>query len=235
MHQFELEKSVEMDFCRQTATEKAAGGRRPDSEIFPDVESIAIRNISSGIRAGISPIQFMDSVNKANSALGNRSFMQFIGEQQVQRRYRNAHSIAAGGIKGPGRPLTHLDTLQQAFGHHDVSGMREHTGPGTRAVLDSLGAKGYSSTGRMALSDSPDLYTQAHEAAHGVQQAALGSSMALEGGVGAAGDRYERHADEVADAVVAGKRRPTDTGPVGAATHGCCGRSHRRQCPAADG
>ena len=29
--------------------------------------------------------------------------------------------------------------------------------------------------------------------------------MALEGGVGAAGDRYERHANEVADAVVAGR------------------------------
>ena len=27
MHHFELEKSVEMDFCRQTATEKAAGAR----------------------------------------------------------------------------------------------------------------------------------------------------------------------------------------------------------------
>ena len=205
MHQFELEKPVETDSCRQPATEKAAAYRRPDSEVFPDVESIAVRNISSGIRGRISPIQFMDSINKANSTLGNRSFMQFVGEQQVQRRYRNAHSIAAGGIKGPGRPLTHLDTLQQAFGHHDISGMREHTGPGTRAALDSLSAEGYSSTGRMALSDSPDLYTQAHEAAHGVQQAALGSSMALQGGIGAAGDRYERHADEVAAAVVAGR------------------------------
>ena len=152
----------------------------------------------------------MDSINTANTALGNRSFMQFVGALQAQRKHSDAHTIAAGGTQGSGRPLTHLDTLQQAFGHHDISGMREHTGPGTRAALDTLGAEGFSSTGRMALADSPDLYTQAHEAAHGVQQAALGNSKTLEGGVGAAGDRYERHADKVADAVVAG----TDAQPI---------------------
>ena len=77
------------------------------------------------------------------------------------------HGIAAEGLQGPGQPLTHLSTLQQAFGHHDVSAMREHTGPEAKTSLQSLGAKGYTSNGHMAFAGSPDLYTQAHEAAMG--------------------------------------------------------------------
>ena len=205
MYQFELEDFIEMDFCHRIAAEKNPGSVQPDSVISRNIVNTAIQDVSSGIQDGISPVQFMDSINTANSTLGNHSFMQFVGALQAQRKHSDAHTIAAGSIQGSGRPLTHLDPLQQAFGHHDISGMREHTGPGTRAALDTLGAEGFSSTGRMALADNPDLYTQAHEAAHGVQQAALGNSMTLEGGVGAAGDRYERHADKVADAVVAGR------------------------------
>ena len=103
------------------------------------------------------------------------------------------------------RPLTHLDTLQRAFGHHDIRGMREHTGAVAGSALDALDAEGYTRGGRMALGGAPDLYTQAHEAAHGVQQAALGERMALAGGIGVAGDRYERQADEVARAVLRGE------------------------------
>lgn len=47
-----------------------------------------------------------------------------------------------------------------------------------------------------------DLHTVAHEAAHVVQQR---GGVQLKGGVGAAGDAYERHADAVADRVVAGE------------------------------
>ena len=49
---------------------------------------------------------------------------------------------------------------------------------------------------------SPTLHTAAHEAAHVVQQRA---GVHLKGGVGEAGDPYERHADAVADRVVAGQ------------------------------
>ncbi len=49
---------------------------------------------------------------------------------------------------------------------------------------------------------SPDLHTAAHEAAHVVQQQ---QGVSLKEGVGQVGDRYEQHADEVADAVVVGK------------------------------
>ena len=211
--QFEFEDFIGADSDHLIAVEKTVGLNAPGSEIFPDVggaarednPGIAIQNVTCGILNGIPPVRFMDSINTANSTLGNRTFLQFIEEQRAQWTHRYAHSIAAAGLQGPGRPLTHQDTLQQAFGHHDITGMREHTGPGARSALNRLDAEGFSSTGRIAFEGRPDLYTQAHEAAHGVQQAALGNSMALEGGVGAAGDRYERHANEVADAVVAGR------------------------------
>jgi hypothetical protein len=51
------------------------------------------------------------------------------------------------------------------------------------------------------LGDRADLHTVAHEAAHVIQQR---SGVQLHGGVGAVGDPYEQHADQVADAVVQG-------------------------------
>ena len=171
----------------------------------PGAGSPALQRISQGVMNGESPIQFMDAINAGNSAMGNRAFLQFVGGLYQQRQTMDTHGIAKAGLKGPGRTLTHQNKIQQAFGHHDVSGMREHTGPGARTALTTLGAEGYASHGRMAFAESPDLYTQAHEAAHGVQQAALGSRMQLPGGIGVAGDRYERQADAVADAVVRGQ------------------------------
>ena len=57
----------------------------------------------------------------------------------------------------------------------------------------------------MAVAGSPDLSIQAHEAAHGVQQAALGDRMPLPDGIGVAGDQYEQQADAVAQAVLRGE------------------------------
>ena len=137
---------------------------------------------------GNPPIQFTDAINAANSAVGNRPFLQFVGGLYQQRSYTDIHSIATKGIQGPGRPLTHLNAIQQAFGHHNVSAMREHTGPEAQTSLERLGAKGFSSNGHMAFAGRPDLYTQAHEAAHGVQQARSGGGLQLKGDIGEAGD-----------------------------------------------
>jgi hypothetical protein len=62
---------------------------------------------------------------------------------------------------------------------------------------------------------SPDLHTAAHEAAHVVQQA---QGVNLYGGVGEAGDSYERHADAVADRVVAGQSAADLLGSSGGAS-----------------
>ena len=184
------------------AGQAAASGADPAGSGNP---AAALRTVSAGIRSGISPLQFMDSIDAGNRQLGNRAFMHWVEQLHAGPQAGATHEIAAQGLQGPGRPLTHLDTLQRAFGHHDIRGMREHTGAVAGSALDALDAEGYTRGGRMALGGAPDLYTQAHEAAHGVQQAALGERMALAGGIGVAGDRYERQADEVARAVLRGE------------------------------
>ena len=176
-----------------------------DSPAGVDVGIAHLDTVAAGILNGISPLQFMDSIDTGNRKLGNRAFLHWVGQLHAGGQGREAHEIAAQGLQGSGRPLTHLDTLQRAFGRHDIRGMREHTGPAAELALEVLGAEGYMRGGRMAVAGSPDLYIQAHEAAHGVQQAALGDRMPLPDGIGVAGDQYEQQADAVADAVLRGE------------------------------
>lgn len=113
-----------------------------------------------------------------------------------------APEIAARGVPGAGAPLPHLQQIQASFGHHDVSGVRAHQGPPAAAAARELGAEAYAIGDAVAFSRSPDLHTAAHEAAHVVQQR---GGVQLKGGIDQPGDAYERHADAVADAVVAGQ------------------------------
>ena len=159
---------------------------------------LPLQALGAGIPGGVPSLQFMDSINAWSERLGNRSFMHMMGQLRSGEQVPDRHEVAAGGLRGQGRPLTHLDTVQRAFGRHDIQGMREYTDSAAGSTLNALGAEGYTSGSRMALAGPPNLYVQAHEAAHGVQQAALGSRMQLPGGIGVAGDRYERQADAVA-------------------------------------
>lgn len=65
-----------------------------------------------------------------------------------------------------------------------------------------MGADAYTTGDHVVLGSGTDLHTVAHEAAHVVQQR---GGVQLKGGVGEASDAYERHADAVADRVVAGR------------------------------
>ena len=114
-----------------------------------------------------------------------------------------AHAAAAHGVAGGGAALPHQETIQEAFGpRHDVSGIRAHVGgPAAEATRD-LGAEAFATGNDVAFGSAPDLHTAAHEAAHVVQQQ---SGIQLKGGVGQAGDVHEQEADQVADAVVAGR------------------------------
>jgi len=114
-----------------------------------------------------------------------------------------AHDIAARGTAGAGSALPHLDRIQAVFGRHDVRDIAAHTGSEAAHASRALGAEAYATGNSVAFATaSPSLHTAAHEAAHVVQQRA---GVQLKGGVGEAGDRYEQHADAVADAVVAGR------------------------------
>jgi Domain of unknown function (DUF4157) len=112
------------------------------------------------------------------------------------------HAAAQGGIAGPAGALPHIDQIQSLFGRHDVSQVQAHVGGPAAAASEQMGARAYAAGNHVAFASSPDLHTAAHEAAHVVQQR---GGVQLKGGVGAVGDAYERHADQVADAVVQGK------------------------------
>lgn len=112
------------------------------------------------------------------------------------------HAAASRGAATPGSALPFSTSIQRAFGRHDVSSIQAHTGPEAAASAHAMGADAYATGNHVVLGRGADLHTVAHEAAHVVQQR---GGVHLKGGVGAADDAYERHADTVADRVVAGQ------------------------------
>jgi hypothetical protein len=112
------------------------------------------------------------------------------------------NAAADEGLAGAGGQLPHLEKIQQAFGRHDVRGVQAHTDEAAARGAGAMGAEAFAAGDHVAFAGAPSLHTAAHEAAHVVQQR---RGVHLKGGVGAAGDEYERHADAVADAVVSGR------------------------------
>lgn len=113
----------------------------------------------------------------------------------------DAPAIASVGVNTPGAPLPYLAQIQRSFGHHDVSDTQAHVGPGASAAALALGARAYATGEHAVFGSGASLSTAAHEAAHVVQQRSAG----IPGGMGRAGDAWERHADAVAERVVAGR------------------------------
>ncbi|HEX8112343.1 MAG TPA: DUF4157 domain-containing protein [Kofleriaceae bacterium] len=113
------------------------------------------------------------------------------------------HRVAAAGVSGTGERLPHLERIQNAFGpDHDMSGIKAHVGSAAGEAAAQIGARAYATGNNVAFAGEPDVHTAAHEAAHVVQQR---GGVQLKGGVGAAGDAHEVHADAVADRVVRGE------------------------------
>lgn len=131
-------------------------------------------------------------------------------EDDVQRATATLHepsdeairSAAAEGIRTPATTLPHLDRIQASFGRHSVAHIQAHVGPEAARASRAMNALAYASGNHVVFGATPDLRIAAHEAAHIVQQQ---GGVQLSGGIGRAGDPYERHADAVADAVVAGR------------------------------
>lgn len=112
------------------------------------------------------------------------------------------HEAAAHGTSGPGGTLPYLDQIQPSFGKHDVRHVMAHMDSQAATSARAMEAEAFTTGEHVAFARSPNLHTAAHEAAHVVQQRA---GVQLKGGVGEVGDRYEQHADAVADLVVQGK------------------------------
>ncbi len=131
-----------------------------------------------------------------------------------------AAGIASQATAGSGSALPMLGQIQSSFGKHDVSGVRAHQGAGADAANRQMGSRAFATGSDVVLGNSgSDLHTVAHEAAHVVQQR---GGVQLAGGVGQAGDAYEKHADQVADAVVAGRSAEglLDAAPSGGSSAG---------------
>jgi hypothetical protein len=126
--------------------------------------------------------------------------------------------VARAGVGHATDALPHGETIQRAFGSHDIGSTRAAVGGPAGQAAGAIGAEAYTYGDRVAFAAPPDLHTAAHEAAHVVQQRA---GVSVEGGIGSSGDVYERQADAVADAVVGGRSAEpllgAPTSPSGAA------------------
>jgi hypothetical protein len=112
------------------------------------------------------------------------------------------HQTASQGVQGRGQRIPYYQKIQAAFGKHDISHVQAYTGSQAQSASKAIGAEAYATGNRVAFANpNPSLHTVAHETAHVIQQQA---GVQLKGGVGEAGDSYERQADQVADAVVKG-------------------------------
>jgi hypothetical protein len=123
------------------------------------------------------------------------------GDRTDHESAADTQAAASHGVSGAGGRLPHLEAIQRSFGSHDVSGITAHTDGAATAGAAAMGAEAFATGNRVAFAGTPSLHTAAHEAAHVVQQR---GGVQLKGGIGRAGDDYERNADAVADRVVAG-------------------------------
>jgi hypothetical protein len=137
---------------------------------------------------------------------GKRALTDGMGGVQMKRAPGSAasrgaiHDAAARGVSTTTSALPFADQIQESFGpENDVSKIQAHVGS---EAPRAMGAEAFASGNHVVFGGQPDLHTAAHEAAHVIQQA---HGVNLYGGVGEAGDAHERHADAVADQVVAGR------------------------------
>ncbi|HEU0003898.1 MAG TPA: DUF4157 domain-containing protein [Ktedonobacteraceae bacterium] len=115
---------------------------------------------------------------------------------------RDIRQAAGQGIRTPASRLPYAARIQQSFGHHDISGIQAHLGSQAARSAEAIRASAYTTGNHVVFARAADVRTVAHEAAHVVQQRA---GVRLAQGVGRAGDRYEQHAEAVAQQVTAGQ------------------------------
>lgn len=146
---------------------------------------------------------WLDAAHRGLSAASPASPAPVQASGSIDADPASVHEAAASGVAGSGGGLPYRDRIQESFGAaHDISGVRAHMGGAATQANERMGAQAYATGQDIAFRGQPDLHTAAHEAAHVVQQRA---GVQLSGGVGQAGDAYERHADAVADRVVRGE------------------------------
>ena len=158
----------------------------------------SLGDISNGINSGCSPLMFKQAIDSAQASFGNRATLAF-----AQQQYQDIHALAMQGFGDAPQSYPFKEQIQQAFGRkHNIDGLTAYTGTAARSANSEFGSDAYHKGGRVAFGTTPTLEHAAHEAAHYVQNL---DAARLQGGVGNAGDSYERHADRVAGAVTRGE------------------------------
>jgi hypothetical protein len=146
-------------------------------------------------------------VHALQRQVGNQAVMRMLDVQRATADLREPsdeaiHAGAAAGVRTPSTSLPYLERIQASFGRHSIGDIQAHVSPPATRASRAMNAQAYASGNHVVFGARPDLRTAAHEATHIVQQRA---GVQLAGGIGRVGDPYERHADDVAAAVVAGR------------------------------
>ena len=171
--------------------------RRPDARVQRSLVAPGKRTLTSRL-----PVQRAPQPAPAHGEPAARGELAGPGHGSPVPPLGDVHAAAAHGTGGAGGTLPHIDQIQRSFGRHDMSRVVAHTDDKAAVGAEAMGADAFATGDHVAFRGQPDLHTAAHEAAHIVQQR---GGVQLQGGVGEAGDAYERHADQVADLVVQGK------------------------------
>jgi len=78
-----------------------------------------------------------------------------------------AHAPAKA--EAPVQRTPYKEEIARAFGRHDISNVKAHTGNSADESSGSLGTHAYTTGNNVSFKSSPDLHTAAHEAVHVVQ------------------------------------------------------------------
>ena len=78
----------------------------------PDLASVSLRMLAESISSGIHPLLFMENINNGNRQLGNRSFLQWVGQQYAAGRRNDLRAGAARRLQDAGQPLAAYAPLQ---------------------------------------------------------------------------------------------------------------------------
>jgi hypothetical protein len=177
-------------------TSSYPGGELPPAVPWGLGEAFDSRAAAVAMKTESPPLRIGESVPSVGSS---GHLVQMMGQHTTSDDH--VHAAAISGTRDAASPLPHLDTIQAAFGDLDLSSVRAHLGSEAAAACAEMGVSAYATGNDVAFTRLPDLRIAAHETAHIVQQR---GGVELKGGIGEAGDAYEREADAVADAVVMG-------------------------------
>lgn len=154
-------------------------------------------------------VQFQEEEEQEKPQL--KSIQQNRPKSVRSRSSRLIRKVVKSGFRGGPGSYPYMNRIQGSFGRYNISNVQSFNDAAAKQANCKLGALAYASRNKVAFRGYPDLHTAAHEAAHIIQQR---KGVDLDGGMGKIGDRYERHADAVADRVVHGKSAENLLGTV---------------------